>query len=266
MTTVDIQFSATHADWPRLRDATLRAEQARFGAVWVFDHLAGRSLGGTRSLECFTWLGALASITTSIELGSLVTNVYNRGIGTTVVAAASVAEVSQRQFYFGLGAGTSPNSPFAAEQHVVGATIEPDIDARHRRVGAVLDQCDAMWSPNRDEQWATFPLPSPRPLTIVGTNSITLSELAGARADGVNVRWDHPRALDFLDAASDASGSRPFLRTTFAPYSADLLDPSSATRQAMIVAGIDRLILTAFDPDLVSADLDVIGLVPQPDS
>ena len=48
---------------------------------------AGR---GDRMLECFTLLGALAATTSTIELGVLVANVWNRQVGTLVSAAASV--------------------------------------------------------------------------------------------------------------------------------------------------------------------------------
>ena len=91
---VDIQLSPGHADWPRLRDAVLEAESRGFGAVWVFDHLAGGVLGGETMLECCTLLGALAEATSTIELGTMVANVWNRQPGTLLAAAASVVELS----------------------------------------------------------------------------------------------------------------------------------------------------------------------------
>ena len=63
-------------------------------------------MGGKQAYEAFTWLGAMAAVTDRIELGSLVTNVWNRSIGTSIVGAATVAEISQRRFWFGIGAGT----------------------------------------------------------------------------------------------------------------------------------------------------------------
>ena len=65
---VDVQFNPAAAPWPLFRDATLAAEAAGFGAVWVLDHLAGVSMKGTGMLECFTCLGALATTTTTIGL------------------------------------------------------------------------------------------------------------------------------------------------------------------------------------------------------
>ena len=57
-----------------LRQASLKVEEQGFDALWVLDHLAGAPLGGTSSLESFTWLGALAEATSSIDLGVLVAN------------------------------------------------------------------------------------------------------------------------------------------------------------------------------------------------
>ncbi len=171
MTIVDVQFSPAHCDWAELREACLAAEEAGFGALWVYDHLAGAALGGRTMIECFTLLGALAEATSRIELGALVTNVWNRQIGTLVSAAASVAIVSGRQFHFGLGAGASPQSRFADEQRAVGAELADALEERHARVEAVLDLMEREWSPGREAIFETFPLPSPVPTSIIGVNS-----------------------------------------------------------------------------------------------
>ena len=173
MTIVDVQFSPAHCEWAELRDACLAADAGPFGALWVYDHLAGRTLaGGHTNLECFSLLGALAELTERIELGTLVANVWNRQVGTLVTAAASVAIVSGRQFHLGIGAGTSPRSKFAREQLVVAAQLADSLDDRHRRVEEVLDLAERMWAPDRDEAFAGFPLPSPTPTRIVGVNSV----------------------------------------------------------------------------------------------
>jgi hypothetical protein len=77
----------------------------------------------------------------------------------------------------------------------------------------------------------------------VGVNSVRLSRIAGRLADGINVAWAHPRRDEFLDAAHEAAGGRSFVRTAWAFYDVDLLDPEHPERMAMTAAGIDRLIL-----------------------
>ena len=243
MVAIDIQLASTHVDWPALRDASLRAERAGFDAIWVFDHLAGVALGGDRSLECFTWLGALAEATSTIELGVLVANTWNRQVGTLASAAASVSAISGRQFLFGVGAGTAPTSRWAAEQHAVRAQLERRLDERQARVQELLDLTDEMWHPDRDDRYATFSLPPPVPPRIVGVNSVALSTLAGRRAEGINVAWNHPRRDEFLAAGRAAAADRPFIVTAWTPWSPDLRDPDHPTRREMDEAGLDRVVL-----------------------
>lgn len=247
MTAVDIQLSPANTDWGTLRAATVEAEQRGYGAVHVFDHLAGLPLDGHTMLECFTLLGALCEITDRIELGTMVANVWNRQVGTLVTSAASVAAMSGRRFQLGLGAGASPNSPWAAEQRLVDAALEPDLARRHDRVRQVIDLAELQWADERSADFATFPRPAIRPITIVGVNSVRLSRLAGQRADGVNVQWRNPRRDEFLAAAVEAAGDRPFLRTAYTTYHRDLLDPAHPTRVEMSERGIDRLVLAVFD-------------------
>ena len=177
---IDVQFNPAAASWPLFRDATLAAEAAGFGAVWVLDHLAGVSMRGSGMLECFACLGALATTTTTIGLGTLVANVWNREPGVLAVAAASICDIADRPLLLGLGAGTSPTSKYAAEQHAVGATIAATLDERHSRVLTTLDLIDTMFDPDRPEQFATFPLPHHRPTTLLGVNSVRLATLAGS--------------------------------------------------------------------------------------
>ena len=241
-TVVDIQFTSGHCDWPRLLDATLAAEAAGYGAAWVVDHLAGRSMGGSQSLEAFTWLGAMAAGTDRIELGALVTNVWNREVGVSAVAAASVAAIADRPFWFGIGAGTSPSSSFAWEQQVVGARIEPALERRHDRVIEVLDLCERMWEHPSDEM-PTFLRPRDIPKRIVGVNSVRLAAIAGHRADGINVAWSHPRRDEFLAACRSEVGERPFIWTTYLPWVDGLDDEGHPTRRAIAAAGMDRVII-----------------------
>lgn len=244
---VDIQFSPGNTNWPTLRSAAREAEARGYGAVFALDHLAGVQCGGASMIETFTLLGALAEATTTIELGTMTVNVYNRQIGTLVSSIASVASVSGRQVLFGLGAGSAPGTTWAEEHDAVGADLEPDVAVRHARVRAAIDLARHQWRDDRDERFATFPLPRPTPTIIVGANSVALSRLAGECADGVNVQWRHPRRAEFVDAYEAVVGDRPFLRTTYTTFQPELLDPDDAERIAMREQGFDRLVLAVWD-------------------
>ncbi|MEQ8436062.1 MAG: LLM class flavin-dependent oxidoreductase [Ilumatobacter fluminis] len=247
MPIIDVQLSPATTDWPTLRAAAREAEQRGYGAIWVLDHLAGLPLGGTTMLEAFTLLGALSQATDRIELGTMVANAWNRQPGTLVTAMASVAAVADRQVHLGLGAGAAPGTTWAVEQELVGTELAADLADRHARVEQVLDLIDEQWSPDRDERWATFPLPRPRPTTLLGVNSPELAELAARRADGVNVLWYHPRREEFIAAYEAAVGDRPFLRTVYTTYSPELLDPEHPDRRRMAEHGFDRIVLAVLD-------------------
>lgn len=257
---IDVQLNPSRNTWSALRDATQAAESAGFAGAWVYDHLAGRSLGGTHMFEAFTLLGALAATTSRIELGTLVANVANRQPAVLAVAAASLDAIGARRVLLGVGAGTSPHSAWAAEMHAVGQEIEPTLAGRHARVERTLDLLDAVWAPDRPDELATFPRCSRPPLVLVGLNSVPLAQLAGRRSDGINVAWDHPDRDTLLDAAVEARGSRNgFCLTTWTPWDDGLLDPDHPQRQTMERRGIDRLVLVELGP----ADADrIAALLP----
>ena len=104
-----------------------------------------------------------------------------------------------------------------------------------------------MWGQEGVERFATFPSPSTPPPRIVGVNSVALSTIAGRRAEGVNVAWEHPRRDEFVDAARRAATGRPFLTTAGVPWSPELRDPTHPTRAEMDRLGLDRIILAAID-------------------
>ncbi|BDB45132.1 MULTISPECIES: LLM class flavin-dependent oxidoreductase [Mycobacterium] len=248
MVTLDVLYSAASHPWPQLRDSVLRAEADGFGTAWVFDHLSGAMLSGSRMLECFTLAGALAAATSSIKVGTLVVNAANRPAGVTVAAAASVQEISGGRFVFGLGAGAAPGSPWSREHELVGIALSDSMRQRHRHLRDVLDLCDAQWDPNRAAQWTGFPLPDPRPPVLLGVNSIALAELAGQRCDAVNVALEHPRIGEFFEAAraARAASAQPdaaLLLNAWTALSEAALDPDGAAQRRIAELGGDGLIL-----------------------
>lgn len=242
---LDVQLNQASRSWPELRDRAEAADAAGYGALWVFDHLAGQSFGGESMLEAFTLLGAMATATAAIELGVLVANVNNRSPATLAVSAASVQAIAGRPFHLGIGAGGSPDSPWSAEMRAVGQRVEPTLAGRHRLVAKALDTIDLLWAAGRPPETATFPLPHPRPPVIVGVNGDRLAAIAGRRADGVNVDWSHPRRDELFEIAStaaDAAG-RAGLRTTWLRWDPSLLDSSHPTRVAMAERNVARAVL-----------------------
>jgi alkanesulfonate monooxygenase SsuD/methylene tetrahydromethanopterin reductase-like flavin-dependent oxidoreductase (luciferase family) len=225
---IDIQYSPGTNDWPVLRDAIMRAEDEGYDTTWVFDHFDGAMLQGDRPmLECFTLLGALADATTTIGLGTLVANVANRHPAVLAAAASSVQRISDGRLMLGLGAGTSPNSKWSVEHTARGIELKPDIADRH---AAVVEQI----------RWVRD-LPEHIPV-IVGVNSVSLATVAGQVADGINVRLTNERAGEFVRAAREAAGSRPF------EISGWTFEQVDDVREQALELGLDRLVLTRLGP------------------
>lgn len=224
---IDIQHSAGSNDWPVLRDATLRAEAEGFGTTWVLDHFDGATLGGDRPmLECFTLLGALSQVTTTIGLGTLVVNVANRHPALLALAASTVERMCGDRFTLGVGAGAAPASKFARELVERGIPLLDDAEQRHANV---LRNIEVL------RGHVSCPI-------IVGVNSVALARLAGRMADGVNVRMNHPRAAEVLDAAREAAGDRPF---DVSGWSGEPLEEARVRAERL---GLDRLILSRLGP------------------
>ena len=246
----DLQINPGTAIWPIARDAALAAEAAGFKTFWTVDHLAGDVMKAPDMPECFTLLGALASATKTIELGPLVVNVGNRHPAMLANTAATMQQICGGRFVLGLGAGASPNSPFAAEQRAIGVIPPAKMSERHAVLINALDVMNEMWAPNRRVELEKFPLPNPRPEVIVGVNSVALARIAGARANGVNIRASHERAGEILAAAQDAHKSsginKPFTVSVWEHYDEALVSGDDARLDVWRSWGVDRAILLMF--------------------
>jgi alkanesulfonate monooxygenase SsuD/methylene tetrahydromethanopterin reductase-like flavin-dependent oxidoreductase (luciferase family) len=244
----DVQFNSATTPWPEMRDAVLAAEDAGFGVAWVLDHLAGQVMKGPSMQECFTLTGALAASTSSIGIGTLVANVWNRPLAVLADAAATAQQISGGRFWLGIGAGASPTSYFGAEHAAVGISLDPSLAARHERVLDFLALARAMWDKGEYNGVTGFPVPSPPVPIIVGVNSVSLAKLAAVHTDGINLRSSHPRLDEIIEAAREIrpASSPPLLVTTWVEYSDALLDPDSSERQRFDRLGIDRLIVVQF--------------------
>jgi alkanesulfonate monooxygenase SsuD/methylene tetrahydromethanopterin reductase-like flavin-dependent oxidoreductase (luciferase family) len=196
--------------------------------------------------ECFTLLGALAAITSTINIGPLVANVGNRHPGVLANAAATVQNISGGRLVLGLGAGASPTSTFAAEQLALGITLPVTMSERHAKLEHTLDVLDEIWSPTRDQKFATFEMPCKLPPRILGVNSTALAKIAGMRTDGINIRASHPQRAEILRVAQDAAamkGKTNFVVSVWDWFDEALLDPTSAVCKELASEGVNKIIL-----------------------
>jgi alkanesulfonate monooxygenase SsuD/methylene tetrahydromethanopterin reductase-like flavin-dependent oxidoreductase (luciferase family) len=165
-------------------------------------------------------------------------------------AAASAQAISGGRLILGLGAGASPSSPWAAEQHALGIELRAGLAERHATLVSALDLMDELWGTDRDERYEGFARAEPRPPELIGVNSVALATIAGRRADGVNVRWNHPDLAHLLEVARRAHQGRPgpWESTVWTLWDEALLDGDHPDRRAWNALGVRRLVLTSLEP------------------
>ena len=244
--TIDLQVNQGQCSWAQLIEIAHIAETNSYSTLWVADHLSGEVMNAPSMPECFTLLGALAAITSTINIGPLVANVGNRHPGVLANAAATVQNISGGRLVLGLGAGASPTSTFAAEQLALGITLPTTMIERHAKLEHTLDVLDEIWSPTRDEKFATFEMPCKLPPRILGVNSTALAKIAGMRTDGINIRASHPQRAEILRVAQDAAmttGKTDFVVSVWDWFDEALLDPTSAVCKELASEGVNKIVL-----------------------
>jgi alkanesulfonate monooxygenase SsuD/methylene tetrahydromethanopterin reductase-like flavin-dependent oxidoreductase (luciferase family) len=244
--TIDLQVNQGQCSWAQLVEIAHIAETNSYATLWVADHLSGEVMNAPSMPECFTLLGALAAITSTINIGPLVANVGNRHPGVLASAAATVQNISGGRLILGLGAGASPTSTFAAEQLALGIALPATMGERHAKLEHTLDVLDEIWSPTRDQKFATFEMPCKLPPRILGVNSTALAKIAGMRTDGINIRASHPQRAEILRVAQDAAamkGKTNFVVSVWDWFDEALLDPTSAVCKELASEGVNKIIL-----------------------
>lgn len=251
---IDLQLNQGSAPWSVLKEAAITAEQAGFNTLWNLDHFSGDMFKSDSMMECFTSLAAWAEATTSIQLGTLVTNVTNRAPGLLANIVSSIQEISENRLVLGVGAGAAPKSPWGAEQRALGIEMAPTMALRHERLLSTVETMRHIWSDERGEEFVGFPRPSAPPRIIAGVNSYGLAELAGKNLDGVNIRFNHDERAQILQAAVNASGGRKdFDVSVWSPFVAEYADPDHAFHKELLAEGVTRLVLFQSDATNVNA-------------
>ena len=158
--------------------------------------------------------------------------------------------ISAGRLLLGVGAGASPTSPASAEQHALGLVVPATLAERHARLSYTLDVVAELWAHPRHSRYAGFARPDPLPPILLGVNSRRLAEIAGRRADGINVSAAHPDLAGVLRAGSVAHDGRPgtWTASVWAPWDTALADPEHPQRRRFHELGVSRLVLVCLEP------------------
>ena len=91
--------------WTEARDAALEFDRLGFDSVWVCDHLYGVPMANLPIFEAWSELAAVAAITETVELGTLVTPPFFRNPAVFAKQIATIDHISNGRTIVGLGGG-----------------------------------------------------------------------------------------------------------------------------------------------------------------
>lgn len=178
--------------WPAMVERWQTAEQAGFDSVWVVDHFVNPTMPAGRWFEGWTMLAALATQTSRVRLGALVTSISFRNPALLAKEALTVDHISNGRLELGLGAGGQVNDhtmtgsdPWPAGERVerfrdfitvVDALLRAEDTVSHE--GAYYRVRDAIMTPG--------PVQRPRSPITIGAGAPRMLRIAAEFADTLN--------------------------------------------------------------------------------
>ena len=248
-------------------DGAARLEAAGYRAVWCWDHFVG---GGDKSVpvvEQWTILAATAGRTSSLGIGTFVTNVMNRHPAVVARMASTLQAASDGRLTLGIGIGGNK-----AEHAAYGIPF-PEVPERADRLEEAVQVVRALWSggpvtrpsPFYPLEGAhAFPVPSAPPRLLIGAASPRGLRIAAAHADGWAAEIDDferlmPTYLDAL-AANGKTRADAWVAVGFgsgkagqdALVGSPWIDAPRETWERHAAVGADEAIVTA----RTTADID----------
>ncbi|MGE5224683.1 MAG: LLM class flavin-dependent oxidoreductase [Omnitrophica WOR_2 bacterium] len=201
------------SSWATLVQQWQRVESLGFDSVWIADHFVNSHKIDDSWLEGWTALAALATQTSRIQIGPLVTNIIYRNPALLAKEALTVDHISNGRLAIGIGA-TSGHDPSQAMTGVPPWSDKERVD-RFGEFVAIVDQLlthetsdyQGRYYQVTDARMRPGPVQQPRPpLTIAAAGPRTL-QVAARYADSWNTfagfGLSQKAALDVIRQRSD---------------------------------------------------------------
>ncbi len=194
------------------------AERSGFESLFICDHLQGRNEPSASQpcLDPWVTLGALASVTKTLHLGTLVTAVGFRHPSILAKMAATVDTVSAGRFQLGLGAGW-----YEPEYASYGVPFAPTAK-RMQQLREAIQEIKSMWTQDPSsftgknysiKNARSFPKPLNPKIWVGGTGEQSLLKIAADLSDGWNASGtttqEYERKLRVLEDYCSKSGRNP---------------------------------------------------------
>lgn len=184
-----------HAPYAALADRWHRAEATGWESVWIADHTTAQ-YPKLISYEAWSLMGALASETQRVRIGTLVTPVLFRHPALLAQSITTVDHVSGGRVEVGIGAGGAP-----ADAGAVGLREWPPGE-RLARLEEQVVMLDALLRGERVDREAGYyptrgaviepPLQRPRPPLVVAANGPRALRIVARHADVWNTLGGQP--------------------------------------------------------------------------
>jgi alkanesulfonate monooxygenase SsuD/methylene tetrahydromethanopterin reductase-like flavin-dependent oxidoreductase (luciferase family) len=226
--------------WPQWVALARAAEEAQLDALFRSDHYRAIGRGDPNgALDAWGTICALAAITSTIRLGTLVTPVTFRKPSVLAKLVTTADHVSGGRVELGLGAGW-----YESEHTAYGfdfMTTKGRLDELDRQLAEITRQ----WT-EADDIWPK-PLQQPRPRILVGGRAMPRTVAAAvAFADEYNTVWPTvPEARERkqrLDDAAEKAGRDPLRFSMMIELNGDA-DELEEQLHAYADAGVERVML-----------------------
>jgi alkanesulfonate monooxygenase SsuD/methylene tetrahydromethanopterin reductase-like flavin-dependent oxidoreductase (luciferase family) len=218
---VGVQLPEVERDvrWAEYRSMAVAAEELGFDSVWLGDHLLYRNEGEPEKgpWDVWTLLGALAAVTSRVELGPLVACTGFHPPGMIARMAAAIDEVSGGRLILGLGCGWN-RAEFAAfgipYDHRVARFEEAYEIIRRLVAGEHATLHGTYW---QADDAVVLPPPARKIPLMIGSNGPRMLGIALPHADWWNTWWDgygntvagFAELNARIDAAAESAGRAP---------------------------------------------------------
>ncbi|OBK78239.1 LLM class flavin-dependent oxidoreductase [Mycobacterium sp. 1274761.0] len=174
--------------WPTLVERAQQAENLGFRSLWIDDHGVNPAAPQASWLEAFTTLAGLATCTSRILLGPLVSNVILRHPAMLARQAASIEAMSGGRLQLGIGAGYAPT-----DHEMVGEPVW-SVRERSQRFAEAVGLLDALtrgecvehagdWYQAHDVRIRPRPVQRPRPPLCIAAHSRSSLKLVAQYGD-----------------------------------------------------------------------------------
>jgi len=216
-----IQTGQEGVTWNDVLGAWKEAEALGYDSAWVFDHFMPVSTDKDGpALEGWTLLGALATQTSKIRIGALVTGNTYRNPALLAKMATTVDHISNGRLNLGIGAAW-----FAPDHEAYGFPFY-SAQERAERLGEALEVITKLWTVDHpsftgkyyllsNAPFAPAPIQKPHPPIVIGGKGKKLiMPLVARYADGWNVPVGVSpagvkRRLDFIHQECQRIGRTP---------------------------------------------------------